>query len=52
MRDKKDILQRLFEVYVIVVLLWVIFALSFDIAMILLHFFNPELQIQLLKQIR
>ena len=52
MREKKDIVQRVFEVYVIIVLLWILFAISFDIVMILLHFFNPELQSQILKQIR
>jgi hypothetical protein len=52
MREKKDLVQRVFEVYLVIVLLWILFAISFDIVMIFLHFFNPELQSQLLKQIR
>ena len=46
------IINRLFKVYVIVVLIWVHVALLFDITMIVLHFMDREdLSKQLISKI-
>jgi hypothetical protein len=50
MRDK--ITQRTFEIYVILVFIWIIFASLLDFAMIILHFIYPELAKELLDKIK
>jgi hypothetical protein len=39
----KNIVDRLFLVFVKLAFVWVMFALSFDVFMIVTHFTNPEL---------
>ena len=51
----KTFLEKLYHkvlnTLVVLGLIWVGFALSFDILMIYLHFFNPEVQSQLINKI-
>jgi hypothetical protein len=54
--DIKLFLEKLYHkvlnTLVVLGLIWICFALSFDLLMIYLHFFNPEVQSQLLKELR
>lgn len=42
MRNKKGIVQRVFEVYLVIVLIWILFAISFDITMVILHLMGRD----------
>jgi len=38
----KNIGQKLFQIYLVIVMVWIVFALSFDIYMTYLHFSNQD----------
>jgi uncharacterized membrane protein len=52
MKGKTTLVNKIFHIWLVIVFLWIFFALSFDVLMIVLHFFNPELQSQILNKIK
>jgi hypothetical protein len=47
----KNIGETLFKGYLILVGVWLVFALSFDIFGIILHFTNPDLELKISNEI-